>query len=191
MRWLTYFILAYVALGLQVGLGNYVAYRGVKPDFVLMAVIFIAINAPRDAALLGCFGMGLMQDLLTHHPPGLFALAYGLVGLMAAGIQQVVYREHPLTHFAVALAGGVVVAAVVLLNGWLHPPGPGVSVWVGSAGPAPATQATLHPVRGSPATELARALYTAVLAPAVMWLLARARRSFAFQPPRRRLANRF
>src|SRR5687768_15200573 len=99
MRWLTYFILAYLALGLQVGLGDYVSYLGAGPNLVLLAVIFIAINAPRDAALLGCFGMGLMHDLLTHQPLGLFGLSYGLVGMMASGTHQVVYREHPLTHF--------------------------------------------------------------------------------------------
>src|SRR5687768_5377468 len=144
MRWLTYFILAYLALGLQVGLGQYVSYMGATPNLVLLAVIFIAINAPRDAALLGCFGLGLMHDLLTHQPPGLFAFAYGLVGLMAVGGQQVVYREHPLTHFSMALAGGVVVAVVVLLNGWIQPPGPAGTAWVGGAGAASPVQATLR-----------------------------------------------
>lgn len=191
MRWLTYFILAYVALGLQVGLGDYVSYRGATPNFVLIAVIFIAVNAPRDAALLGCFGMGLMHDLLTHQPPGLFALSYGLVGLMVAGSQQVIYRQHPLTHFTMGLAGGLMVAVIVLLNGWAQPPGPGVTVWVGGTGPVPASQAVLRAVHGSPAAEFARALYTAILVPAVLWLLARVKRGFAFQAPRRKLANRF
>lgn len=190
MRWLTYFILAYAVLGVQMGLGQYVSYMGATPNLVLIAVIFIAINAPRDAALLGSFVMGLMHDLLTHQPPGLFAFAYGLVGLMVAGSQQVVYREHPLTHFSMALAGGVVVAVVVLLNGWVQPPGAAATVWVGGAGPVPATQVTLGAVRPSPATELTRALYTAVLAPIVLWVLMRIRRGFAFQAPRRKLANR-
>lgn len=191
MRWLTYFILAYVALGLQVGLGQYVSYQGATPNFALIAAVFIAINAPRDMALLGCFGMGLMHDLLTHQPPGLFALAYGLVGLMATGSQQVVYRDHPLTHFAVTLAGGVVVAVVVLLNGWIQPPGAAESVWVGGGGSVPAAQVALRAVRPSPAAEFTRAVYTAVLAPAVLWVLTRMRRGFAFQAPRRKLANRF
>ena len=190
MRWLAYFILAYVALGIQVGLGQYVSFRGATPNFVLVAVIFIAINAPRDAALLGCFGMGVMHDLLTHQPPGLFALAYGLVGLMVAGGQQAVYREHPLTHFAMALAGGIVVAVVVLLNGWAQPPGPAETVWVGRTGPVPASQASLAAARPAPAAEFARALYTAVLAPALVWLLGRVKRGFAFQTPRRKLVNR-
>ena len=192
MRWITYFILAYLALGLQVGLGAYVSYQGATPNLVLLAALFIAINAPRDAALLGCFGMGLMHDLLTQQPPGLFALSYGLVGLLAAGTQQAVYRDHPLTHFSAALAGGLVVAALVLLNGWVRPPGPAVPLaWVGGVGPTPATQISFAQVRLSPATEFTRAQYTAVLAPAALGLLVRVKRAFNFQQPRRKLANRF
>ena len=191
MRWVTYLILAYLAIGLQVGLGAYVEYQGATPNLVLLAAVFIAINAPRDAALLGCFGMGLMHDLLTHQPPGLFALSYGLVGLMAAGAQQVVYRDHPLTHFSMALGAGLVVALLVLLNGWARPPGPAVTAWVGGVGPAPATQMSFAEVRLSPAVEFTRALYTAVLAPVALGLLVRVKRAFAFQQPRRKLANRF
>src|SRR5687768_9200547 len=102
MRWLPYFILAYVALGVQVGLGHYVAMRGASPNVVLVAAVFIGLYAPRETALLGCFGMGLMQDLLTRQPLGLFALSFGLVGLLVAGVQQLVDREHPLTHAALA-----------------------------------------------------------------------------------------
>ena len=191
MRWLTYFIFAYAALGLQVGLGDYLSYRGAVPNLVLIAAVFIAVHAPRDTALLGCFGMGLMHDVLTHQPLGLFAVAYGLVGLMAAGSQQVVHREHPLARLAVALAGAAVVAGLVLLNGWVQPPGPAETVWVGGTGASPAVQAALRATRPSPATEFTRALYTALLAPPLLWLLGRVKRAFAFQTPRRKLANRF
>jgi hypothetical protein len=101
-----------------------------------------------------------------------------------------VYREHPLTHFSMALAGGIAVAVIVLVHGWIQPPGPSGTVWIGGAGPAPATQVTLNAVRLPPSTEFTRALYTAVLAPFVLGLLQRAKRAFAFQPPRRKLANR-
>jgi rod shape-determining protein MreD len=190
MRWLTYFILAYIALGVQVGLGDYVSYQGAAPNLVLLAAIFIAINAPRDAALLGCFGMGVMQDLLTQQPPGLYAFAYGIIGLMVAGTNQVVYREHPLTHFSMALGGGLVVAIILLIHGWIHPPGARETIWIGGAGPTQTTQVSVDAVRTSPATEFTRAIYTAVLAPIVLGLLQRGKKVFSFQPSRRKLVNR-
>jgi rod shape-determining protein MreD len=190
MRWLTYFILAYIALGVQIGLGDYVSYQGAAPNLVLLAAIFIAVNAPRDAALLGCFAMGAMQDLLTHQPPGLYAFAYGIVGLMVAGTNQVVYREHPLTHFSMALGGGLVVAVILLVHGWIQPPGAREIRWIGGAGPTQTTQVSVEAVRTSPATEFTRAIYTAVLSPIVLGLLQRGKKVFSFQPPRRKLANR-
>ena len=190
MRWLSFVILAYVALGLQVGLGDYVSIRGAAPNIVLLAVVYLAINAPREAALIGCFGLGLLHDLLTHQTPGLYALGYGLVGLMASRTNQVVYRDHPLTHFSMTLGGGLLVAVVLLLHGWLFPPGPAEMRWVGGAGAAPATQLALEAVRPSAVVELTRVGYTAVLALPVLGVLQRARRAFAFQPGRRKLNNR-
>jgi rod shape-determining protein MreD len=190
MRWFAYLILAYLALGLQVGLGDYVAFRGATPNLVLLAVIFLAINAPREAALIGCFGLGVLHDLLTHQAPGLYALGYGLVALTGTRTNQVVYRDHPLTHVSMAFGGGLLVAAILLLHAWIYPPGASETRWVGGAGAVPATQLSLAAVRPSAATELVRVAYTAVLAPVVLGVLQRVRRAFAFQPGRRKLNNR-
>jgi rod shape-determining protein MreD len=173
MRWFAYFILAYLAVALQIGLAPFLRYRGAAPNLVLLAAVFIALNAPRDAALLGCFCLGVLQDLVTQQQLGLFALSYGLMGLVVFGLHQVVYREHPLTHFSMALVGGVITTCVLLLHGWIHPPSP--------AAPG------LPAIRLSPATEFIRTAYTAVLAPVVLGVLQRIRKVFAFQPQRRKV----
>ncbi len=175
MRWITYFILAYLTLGLQVGLAPYLRYQGASPNLVLLAVIFIAINAPRDAALLGAFALGVLQDLLTQQPPGLFALSYGLVGMFVVSTQQIVYREHPLTHVSLALIGGLMTTCVILLHGWIHPPAPRLM------------DLNVAAARISPGVEFTRVLYTAVLAPFVLGALQRVKRAFAFQPARRKI----
>jgi rod shape-determining protein MreD len=163
MRWITYFILAYVALALQVGVGPYVRWNGSPPNLVLLAVIFIAINAPREAALLGCLCLGLMQDLLTQTPLGLYAISYGLVGMFVVSTHQAVYREHPLTHFTLALIGGLLTSAVLFIHAMIHRPGTGAwSLFVTT-------------------------LYTAILAPFALGFLQRGRRLFAFQPSRRKM----
>lgn len=164
MRWLTYFILAYFMLGLQIGLKPFVTVAGdVWPNFVLLAMIFIAINAPRDAALLGAFGLGVMQDLTSAQSLGLFALSYALVAMFTVSTQQVVYRGHPLTHFSLALFGGIVSMIVLVVHGFIHGP------------------------RLSPMSLFYSALYTALLAPIVLGVLDRLRRAFSFQSPRKRM----
>ena len=178
MRWLAYLILAYVAVGLQIGLGPYLRYRGAQPNLVLLAAVFVALNAPRDAALLGCFCLGLLQDLVTQQPPGLFALSYGLTGMVAVSVNQVVYREHALTHFLVALLGGLLTMAVLLVHGWVHPAAPRAR--------APDGATALPAIRPSAAVEFTRAVYTAALAPVVLGLLQRSKKVFAFQPQRRK-----
>jgi rod shape-determining protein MreD len=176
MRWAAYFIFTYVALGLQLGLAPEVAYHGAAPNLVLLAAIFISLNAPRDAALLGCFALGIVQDLLSSQPPGLFAMSYGLVAMFVISTQHVVYRGHPLTHFSLALVGGLMTMFILLLHGWIHPPG-AARVEAKVALPA---------IRISPATEFTRVLYTAVLAPFVLWGLQKTRGIFAFQSSRRK-----
>ena len=179
MRWISYFILAYVAVALQIGLAPFLRYNNAAPNLVLLAVVFIALNAPRDAALLGCFCLGVLQDLVTQQPPGLFALAYGLTGMLVSSVHQVVYKEHPLAHFTMVLIGGLITAAVLLVHGWVHP--------AAAAAPATAGGPPLPALRLSPATEFTRVAYTALLSPIVIGLLQRAKKVFAFQPQRRKV----
>src|SRR3954454_375272 len=100
MRWLSYFILAYLALGAQVAVRPFVSVGEAVPNFLLVVVVFLAMNAPREPALLGCFFLGLMQDLLTLQALGTWATAYTLVAMLVLSLQEVVYGEHPLTHFS-------------------------------------------------------------------------------------------
>ena len=174
MRLVPYFILAYLTLGLQLGLGHFVNFGGAAPNLVLLAVIFIAANAPRDTALPSAFCLGLMQDFLGLGPPGLYAVAYGLVAMVVLRTQHSVYRNHPLTYFSLALVGGLIVACVVTVHGWARPAGPAL-VEGGAAVAA---------VRAPVGRLFVAAVYTAVLAPPVLWVLHRTRRGFAFRTAR-------
>jgi rod shape-determining protein MreD len=178
MRWFAYFILAYFAIAFQIGLAPFLRYKGAAPNLVLIAAVFIALNAPRDAALLGCFCLGVLQDLVTQQQPGLYALSYGLTALLVFGANQLVYREHALTHFSLVLIGGLITMAVLLVHGWVHPPSPKLAVPNGPVLPA---------IRLSVVTELTRAAYTAVLAVVLLWMLQKSKKVFAFQPQRRKV----
>jgi rod shape-determining protein MreD len=161
MRWPAYLILVYFAIGTQIGMAEFLRVGGAKPDLVLLAVIFITVNAPRDAALLGAFLIGIVQDMVTLSPLGLYAFSYALVGMFVVSTQELVYRAHPLTHFSLALVGGLLTGAILFIHGLVH--GPSLS-----------------------AGELfSSALYTAILAPILLGFLNQTRKAFAFQQRRR------
>jgi rod shape-determining protein MreD len=164
MNWLAFSILSYIALGVQVALSGYIEIGGAGPNFVLLAVIFLAVNGTRDQALLGGFFLGLLQDLLTLHPMGTWAVAYALVAVFVVSMQEVVYREHPLTHFSLALLGGIMCGVVLTFHGWIYPILHG--------------QAAAH---GGVVGFFGSALYTAVLAPILLGPLQRMKTVFGFK----------
>ncbi|HYE21506.1 MAG TPA: rod shape-determining protein MreD, partial [Tepidisphaeraceae bacterium] len=171
MRWISYFLLAYIALGCQVALGGYMEVKGAAPNLVLLVVIFITVNAPREAGLLGAFLLGAMQDLMTIYPLGTWAVAYALVAMFVISTQEYVYREHPLTHFSLALSGGVICGVFLTIHGWVYPKLHGAAV-LGAEG-----EGALRPFTGL--------MYTAILGPIVLGILQRMKRTFAFKAIRR------
>lgn len=161
MRWPLYFILAYLMLGLQLGLGGFMAIGGVEPNLLLLVIVFMALTAPRDEALIGALLLGAMQDLVSLEPMGLYAFAYGLVAVILVGLAEMVERRHPLTYLGAAAVGGIVWAAVLLVRERLHPAGPAI-VEPG---------ATIGAVRVSARAVLGAVLYTTLLAPLVLGVL--------------------
>ena len=157
MRWIPFILLAYVMLGIQTGLGGLSVLGGV--NFVLIAAVFLSLNAPRAVAVPACFGMGLLQDLVGIGPIGTFALTYSVVALLIAGTDRALSAEHPLTHFVITLAGGIVTAILLWLHGRLAKYG--VPLGFGDL--------------------LASAFYSAVAAMPALWVLNRLRRRFRFR----------
>lgn len=162
MRPLPFILFAYVAVAMQVGLAPYVRVGPVGINLVLVAVVFLVLHAPREAALTGAFVLGLMQDLVSSQPLGTWAFIYAFAALVCIGTQRIVHGSHPLTHLAVALMVGVIAAVVLAIQGWLRPD---VRVPVGVA--------------------LGSAVLTAVVAPAVLWFCERLTGLFGFQQTRR------
>lgn len=165
MRWLTYFILAYLIIALQLALSGFLNWGSAVPNLVLPAVVFVAINARREEALLGVFILGLLQDLFTQRQPGLYAFSYALVGLFVVGARPSLYRDHPLTHFFVTLATGLLTGLVVLFNDWAYPRLHPTAV---------AAEASLMAMIGG-------AIYTAMIAPVMLVVLVKGKGLFGFR----------
>ncbi len=157
MRWINFVILAYVMLGLQIGLSEFIGTGSSGVNFVLIAATFIAINAQRDPALIACFTLGLLHDLIGVGPIGTYALAYSCVALLVAGSERSLSVEHPFTHFVITLSGGIVVAILASIVNWWHD----IPAMFGS--------------------RLLTAFYSALAAVPVLWGLNKMRRSFRFR----------
>jgi rod shape-determining protein MreD len=162
-------------MGLQIGVASALAFHDGSPNFVLLAVVFLCLNLPRKQALLASFFLGLAQDCLSQHPAGLFALSYGLTALVIRSSQQVIHRQHPLSAVAMTLMGGMTTAIVLGLHSLIHP----------------AAESTVHggvvlsTLHDSPVPLIISAVYTAILAPGVMWLLNRVMQRIVGGSPRR------
>jgi rod shape-determining protein MreD len=180
LRPFAFTILAYVALALQVGLAPHVTWRDARPNLVLLAAVFIGMNARRESALLGCFLMGLVQDLLTGQTLGAYAFSYGLAALVVTGASPAVYRDHPLAHVSFALVAGLITMTVLLISGWLHPAAPALTDG----------DATIPAARVGMGLLFRQLVYTALLAPFVLWALGRARKAFAFRGSYRKMPRR-
>lgn len=161
MRPLPLFILGYIAISLQVGLAPHLRLGGATINFALVAVLYIALNAPRESALLGAFLLGALQDLLSSLPLGTFAFGYGLVAMALVGPRHAVRGGHPLVQAALTLAGGILVALVLLVLGWIR-----ADARVGFG------------------ASLGTAALTAATSPVLLWLAERVKRVFGFAPPR-------
>ena len=161
MRWFPVLLLAYIAIGIQAGVSGEVRIHGFGPNLGLLVIVFVALGAPREPALLACVVIGGMQDLATQQAPGLYALSYGIVGWLIVGMQNVVYREHPLTHTTLVLVGGLISGLVIWIHGRIL--GPRVSIMVLSG----------------------IAIYTAILGVPALWALQRSRRVFGMHGQRR------
>ncbi|MGN6505256.1 MAG: rod shape-determining protein MreD [Tepidisphaeraceae bacterium] len=158
MRWLPFILLAYLMLGLQIGLAGIARFGSGEINFVLIAAAFIAINAQRTAALPACFALGLLHDLVGIGPIGTYALAYSLVALTVAGTDRALSVEHPFTHVVVTFVGGVIT---------------GLTVWCVGFG-----KYGIHTPLGP---QLLTAVYTAIVAWPSLWVLTRMRRVFRFK----------
>lgn len=163
MRWPSFFILVYVSMAVDAGLRWPMRIGEAMPDLVLPAVLFIALAAPRNAALIGCLILGLARDLAMGTPLGMYGLSYGLVALAVTGIRDSFDPRYPIARLILALMGSLVVGLIVYIQSRIHGPST-LTFWL----------------------MLKETLYSGLVAMAGLWMLARMRRLFVVDGHRRR-----
>ncbi|MCL5058687.1 MAG: rod shape-determining protein MreD [Actinobacteria bacterium] len=93
MRLLFLLLLMGLAIFFQVTLLNFFPVFGVKPDLVLMIVVFNSfLKGSREGALTGLLG-GIFIDLATGSYIGMNALALMIVGYLVGFTESKIYKD--------------------------------------------------------------------------------------------------
>ncbi len=73
-RFLLLFAAGFVAVLIQVTLLDYLPLGGLKPDLLLIVVLYIGFFLPSNEGGVLCFALGYVEDLFSGHLMGLFTL---------------------------------------------------------------------------------------------------------------------
>jgi len=108
----------YLGFGLLAALHFYVRPRlwdgRAAPDFLLLALLLVAIRARPGIAALAGFVVGLVTDVLTPASFGAAALAHTVVGYLASWGRAVFFADNLLVN-AGLFAGGVMLRNTLVL----------------------------------------------------------------------------
>ena len=179
MRWIPFIILAYLLTLLQTTLGRLMVFHIDKlgligPDLLALAAVYVALQARSgmDVMLSGWL-LGLGLDLTMgpggsgNFVPGAMPVAYALAAGMVFGLREAFFRDRPLTQIFTGLLFCIVAHGMwILLQAALGFRG---VRWAGLG----------HVL--SQAAMLS--MYTALLMPLGLYLLARCQRWLLVQPP--------
>jgi rod shape-determining protein MreD len=184
MRWIVFVVFALVGLVFDTGFSEVLRIEKlghVRPSLCAVVAVFVALSAPRTAALWACLILGLLLDL--SHPLtiaenrvvyliGPFALGYSLGGWLVLAGRPMVFRRRPLTIGVMTvgylLAAQVVAVSLYLIRGQGWYPGPAL-FW---------TDTTALAELG---VRLLGVLYSGLLAIPVGWLLVQTIGLWGFQ----------
>jgi len=163
MRWLTFFILLYFMTALHNSrFGGIPQASGSGGDiwplieYLPLLAIFYAMYASESAAPLAALVCGLVYDLYEFEFIGTSLIPLALVGWMIVRIRLSIFREHFISQVVITLLGVLAFAFLsVILRRLLGAPLQGRSMW---------THFSVH---------AGNALYTAIVAPFLFYLMFR------------------
>lgn len=93
MYWVIWLGIVILCLVIQTVCGDILIIGGIKPDFLLIIIIFFAFkHSAFESVIIGFIG-GILQDSLSGVPLGTNAFTKLIIGLIASGIKKV-YPEN-------------------------------------------------------------------------------------------------
>ena len=179
MKWSTFAIFAFAALVLELSLTGLVEVASIRPSLLALLALFIALSAARVAALWACFLLGCLADLSSaiSYPPGQVAHLLGphALGFTFGGALVLQIRAMVMQRQLVALCvfsgmfvatASIIVVAVYTARSWF---------------PSFAPEFAEFRPAGELMRRWASALYTAIAALPVGYVLLRWQKLWSFQ----------
>ncbi len=168
MHWFGLVIVTIVVAAAQTSIGSLMAIKGVPPSFLLVAAVYYGFRWPASEAGIAGWALGLAADLTSIGPIGAHSLTFALAAMVASQLRNVLMTNHPVAQILVTgLLGWLAYGLIFMYGKWQ-------GVW-----PAWSLGTCLRSAG-------AYALYSAVLAPYLFWLLERAVPLLGLQPHSRR-----
>lgn len=115
MRWVSFILFAALVLTLQSTIAVRFTLWGTRPDWLLAVVVFLGFRARRFDAVVGAWVLGALADLMTVERFGLLALSYAAAAMLIVSVRDLLFRDHGLTQFVVALIVSLMLQTVWLL----------------------------------------------------------------------------
>lgn len=116
MHWIRFMILVLIAAIVQSSLVGVIALTEaqIKPNLLLIFMVFFAIYAPAQEAIISSFAIGLFADLIgTGMGPQI--LAYGLIGSLLSELRHIMVLRHMPQQMITVLVSGVICGLITLL----------------------------------------------------------------------------
>jgi rod shape-determining protein MreD len=105
MHWVRFAALILVASILQAGPVGIVAVKGVRPDLLLILLVFFASRIHSTEAVIASFATGFLADLIspTMGLMGPRIISYGVFGTLLSDLQGVIALRRPIHFMAASL----------------------------------------------------------------------------------------
>jgi rod shape-determining protein MreD len=168
VHWLGLVIVTVVVAAAQTTIGSRMAIKGVAPSFLLVTAVYYGFRWPTAAAGIAGWTLGLAGDLTSLGQIGAQSLSLAVVAMAASRLRSVLMTDRPAAQILTTGVLGWMAYSLILAYG----------AWrLGSTG---------WSFGASLRTAGYYALYSAVLAPYLFWLLERAVPMLGLQPQARR-----
>ena len=118
MRWLRFAVFILIITVLQASLVDTIALTNIKPDLLLILLVFFAIYCSTTEAIITSFTIGFAADLIiVGSAMGPRIISFGVFGTALAYLHRVItIRKMPYQLLAIFITGFLTGALVLLLT---------------------------------------------------------------------------